>query len=65
MYYEKARSLAPNFTLNYLELAKAYHRNDETQKAITLLKQLLVIKTHTEDDPRIKKEAEGLIAKWR
>ncbi|MFN0082044.1 MAG: tetratricopeptide repeat protein [Ferruginibacter sp.] len=64
MYYEKARSLAPNFTLNYLELAKAYHRNEETQKAITLLKQLLVIKTQTEDDPRIKKEAEGLIAKW-
>jgi tetratricopeptide (TPR) repeat protein len=65
MYYEKARSLAPNFTLNYLELAKAYHRNDETQKAITLLRQLLIIKTHTEDDPRIKKEAEGLMAKWR
>lgn len=64
MYYEKARSLAPNFTLNFLELAKAYHRNDETQKAIALLKQLLVIKTQTEDDPRIKKEAEGLIAKW-
>ncbi len=64
MYYEKARSLAPNFTLNFLELAKAYHRNDEKQKAIALLKQLLVIKTQTEDDPRIKKEAEGLIAKW-
>ena len=38
MYYEKAKSLAPLFTLNYLELAKAYHKNDDDTKAISLLK---------------------------
>lgn len=64
MYYEKAKSLAPNFTLNYLELAKAYNKNDETAKAITQLNYLLAIKNQTEDDPRIKEEARYLINKW-
>ncbi len=65
MYYEKAKSLAPNFTLNYLELAKAYNKNDEKTKALTQLNNLLVIKNQTEDDPRIKAEAQTLIAKWK
>ena len=65
MYYEKAKSLAPNFTLNYLELAKAYNKNDETDKALTQLNYLLAIKNQTEDDPRIKEEARILINKWK
>ncbi len=65
MYYEKAKSLAPNFTLNYLELAKAYNKNDETDKALTQLNYLLAIKNQTEDDPRIKEEARTLITKWK
>lgn len=65
MYYEKAKSLAPNFTLNYLELAKAYNKNDEKTKALTQLNYLLAIKNQTEDDPRIKAEAQTLINKWR
>ena len=65
MYYEKAKSLAPNFTLNYLELAKAYNKNDETDKALTQLNYLLAIKNQTEDDPRIKEEARVLINKWK
>lgn len=65
MYYEKAKSLAPNFTLNYLELAKAYNKNDETTKALTQLNYLLAIKNQTEDDPRIKDEAQILIQKWK
>ena len=64
MYYEKAKSLAPLFTLNYLELAKAYHKNDDDIKAISLLNFLLSIKNQTEDDPRIKAEAEKLIKNW-
>ena len=64
MYYEKAKSLAPLFTLNYLELAKAYHKNDDDIKAISLLNYLLSIKNQTEDDPRIKAEAEKLIKNW-
>ena len=65
MYYEKAKSLAPNFTLNYLELAKAYNKNDEPDKALTQLNYLLAIKNQTEDDPRIKEEARILINKWK
>lgn len=64
MYYEKAKSLAPLFTLNYLELAKAYHKNDDDIKAISLLNYLLSIKNQTEDDPRIKAEAQKLIKNW-
>ena len=64
MYYEKAKSLAPLFTLNYLELAKAYHKNDDDTKALALLNHLLTIKNQTEDDPRIKAEAQTLIKDW-
>ena len=65
MYYEKAKSLAPGFTLNYLELAKAYNKNDEKNKALTQLNYLLAIKNQTEDDPRIKEEARTLMNKWK
>ena len=65
MYYEKAKTLAPYFTLNYLELAKAYHKNDADTKALSLLNYLLTIKNQTEDDPRIKAEAQTLINKWK
>lgn len=62
--YERARAINPNFALNYLELAKAYHKNDNTQKAIPLLKIILTLPVQTEDDPRIKKEAAVLIKNW-
>jgi tetratricopeptide (TPR) repeat protein len=62
--YEKAKSLNPNFMLNYLELAKAYNRNDERPKAISQLKILLTLPMKTEDDPRIKAEATKLLQQW-
>jgi tetratricopeptide (TPR) repeat protein len=37
-YYEKSKSMAPNFNLNYLELAKVYHAVEQNDKAIALLK---------------------------
>ena len=63
--YEKARSLSPAFLLNFLELANAYHRNNEDEKAITILKTLLTLPSKTEDDPRIKVNASDLIKKWQ
>ena len=63
--YEKARSLSPTFLLNSLELAKAYKRNDENDKAVALLKALLPLPSQTEDDPRIKQEAATLIKNWQ
>ena len=61
--YEKAKQLEPVFALNNLELAKAYHRNDEDAKAIELLKALPTIPAKTEDDARIKAEGKKLLEK--
>lgn len=63
--YEFARGLSPGFVLNYLELAKAYNRNDERQKAIALLKIIPTLPSKTEDDPRIKAEASELLRSWQ
>ena len=62
--YEKAKALSPNFAYNYLELAKAYKRNDEKANAIAQLKTLLTLKNQSEDDPRIKTEAAALLNSW-
>ena len=62
--YEKAKQLSPTFTLNYLELAKAYKRNGDKQKALAQLNYLLTLRNYTEDDPRIKSEAQTLLKNW-
>lgn len=64
-YYEKSRSLEPNFSINYLELAKAYHRNGEDKKAIDLLLKVQSVPNRIEDDVRIKKEAKELLEEIR
>jgi len=63
--YEKARLLEPVFALNNLELAKAYYRDGQKEKAINLLKTLPSIPRKTEDDNRIKSEGKLLLEKWR
>jgi hypothetical protein len=50
--------------LNYLELAKAYKKNDQEDKALEMLRIIQGLPIHTEDDPRIRKEAADLIRKW-
>lgn len=62
--YEFAKGLNPGFMLNYLELAKAYERNEEKSKALALLKIIPTLSNKTEDDPRIKAEAASLLKKW-
>jgi hypothetical protein len=52
--YEKSMQLAPGFLLNYLELAKAYKRNGEKNKAKVLLQQMQKLPPSTSDDPKIK-----------
>lgn len=52
------------FILNYLELAKAYYRNDDDKKAITTLKAIAKLPNQTEDDASIKEEAKKLLKKW-
>ncbi|MEJ7625848.1 MAG: hypothetical protein WKF35_03210 [Ferruginibacter sp.] len=63
--YEKARALNAAFLLNYLELAKAYKKNNEKQKGIALLKTLLSLPNVIEDDPGIKKESALLLKNWQ
>ena len=63
--YEKAKAIKPSFLLNYLELANAYNKNDEKEKAIVQLQKLLTLPLQTEDDPRIKVDAQRLIKKWQ
>lgn len=63
--YEKAKSLEPVFPLNNLELAKAYYRNGQKEKAFILLKSLPSIPNKTEDDNRIKAEGKLLFEKWK
>lgn len=60
-YYEKSCALKPDFALNYLELAKAYSRNKQVDKAIESLKKLQTIPDKTEDDPRVKSEGRQLL----
>lgn len=60
-FYEKSWSLEPNFSINYLELAKAYNRNDETRKAVDMLTRLQTVPNRIEDDVRIKKEGKKLL----
>lgn len=62
--YEVSKKLKPGFILNYLELAKAYYKNNETQKALEQLRILLSLPNTTQDDSRIKNEAGQLIKKW-
>ncbi|MEO7523599.1 MAG: hypothetical protein ABIT58_05855 [Ferruginibacter sp.] len=62
--YERSRAINPGLALNYVELARAYHKNNETPKAIMLLKTVLTLPVQTEDDPRIKKDAQNLLQNW-
>lgn len=62
--YEKARQLEPDFNLNYLELAKAYKRNDQKDKALALLRQLATMPIKTLDDKRIRTEGARLLQEW-
>jgi len=52
--YEISMRLAPGFLLNYLELAKAYKRNGEKEKAKVLLQKLQKLPPAASDDPKIK-----------
>ncbi len=62
--YEKCRSLVPDLKVNYLELAKCYHRNDEPAKAFDMLKRAIAMPDKIQDDKRVKEEAKELLKKW-
>ena len=63
--FEKSKALTPGFILNYIELAKAYHRNDENAKAKVLLNEMLLLPNHTEDDSAIKETGKKFLREWK
>jgi tetratricopeptide (TPR) repeat protein len=64
-YYEKARAIDPGYVLNYLELAKAYYRDDQKKKAVDLLTMMMPLPNHVFDDTRIKVEGNRLLKEWK
>jgi hypothetical protein len=63
--FEKSRMLNPAFLLNYLELAKSYHRKDDDQKAVANLHILLSLPNSMYDDSRAKVIARQLLTEWQ
>ncbi|MEP7278406.1 MAG: hypothetical protein ABI813_07180 [Bacteroidota bacterium] len=63
--YEKCRSLVPDLKVNYLELAKCYHRNNQEQKALDMLNKAITMPDKIQDDIRVKEEAKELLQKWK
>ena len=63
--FEKSRALNPGFILNYLELARSFHRMDDDKKAVTNLRYLLTLPNLMYDDTRAKAVARKLLTEWQ
>ena len=63
--FEKCNSISNGFILNYLELAKAYKKNDQDDKAIASINKMLSMPNNTEDDAVIKEEGKKLLKLWQ
>jgi hypothetical protein len=63
--YEKSMALRPGFMLNYLELAKACHRDGQNARAIQLLRRLDSLKDGMYDDRQVRREGQQLLAGWQ
>jgi len=61
-YFEKARSADIFLMIDYLELAKAYVKFHQTDKAIEVLNKMMKLPPRTEDDPAYKVEGKALLA---
>jgi tetratricopeptide (TPR) repeat protein len=59
--FEKVRSADPWFVLNYLELAKAYKENHQTDKSIEVLNRMMKLPPKTSDDAGYKAEGKKLL----
>lgn len=59
--FEKCRSINPSYIINYLDLAKVYKEDDQTEKAITALETLVKLPVQTEDDPATKAEGRKML----
>jgi hypothetical protein len=62
--FEKAGSIK-SFAANYIELAKAYKKNNQQDKAIAAINALLHLPNQTEDDETLKSEGRNLLKQWQ
>jgi len=62
--FEKANSIK-GFAANYFELARAYKKNNEQQKAVAAINKLLLLPNQTEDDEDLKNTGRKLLSRWR
>ncbi|MBX2926098.1 MAG: tetratricopeptide repeat protein [Chitinophagaceae bacterium] len=60
--FEKARAADPLLVINYLDLAKAYVKNHQTDKAIEVLNRMIKLPPKTGDDQDYKSEGRTLLA---
>lgn len=63
--FERSLALNPSFLLNYLELAKAYSRNNERHRAIERLEKMLLLPNMMFDDTRVKEEGRHLLGELK
>ncbi|MBL0358682.1 MAG: hypothetical protein IPP72_18275 [Chitinophagaceae bacterium] len=63
--FEKARSILPGFVLNYYEMARAYRKNNQKEKAISAINTMLLLASTTEDDEQIKADGRKLLKEWK
>ncbi len=59
--YEKSMALRPDFMLNYLELAKALHRDGQDERAVSLLRQMDKLPDEMYDDRQVREEGKKLL----
>ena len=59
--FKRSEALTPGFVLNNYELAKAYQRNGEIEKAMSTLQYVLTLPNRTEDDPVIKDDSKKML----
>ena len=62
--FEKANTLASGFVLNNFEMARAYKKNGQKEKAIAILKSMMNLPNTTEDDINIKSDGKKLLSEW-
>lgn len=64
--FEKAHAITKTgFVLNCLELARAYKKNGDKDKAIKILEYMLTMPNHTEDDPALKVIGKKLLSELK
>jgi tetratricopeptide (TPR) repeat protein len=64
-YFEKSRQLNPSFLLNYLELAKAWHRKENNKKAREFLELMLKMPNKMGEDANIKAKGKKLLEEYK